>query len=427
MSPLTGVKVNRIEISIAFCILLLSLLLLGSASAPQPPPPPTEGSLALSDSPVLGKHVEVIYTFWLSDKIKWDKFSSTGSINVTANIKLSNKFQLVNGNLQWQGNLIPRQKAEIKATIKAIKKGTGEISASTNVSAYYDSGNRNTLFFLVLTDRAFWGNEWSDLPGEDWAKRPNIVSVLTGCRRPNVVAPATSISTTDEIVIFPRLTFPHPPSLGKTAELTLVASAYMDAPGARISVALPKEVELVSGNLQWNGYMAKGDEIELKALVKATKVGKWTFATQIDYSPNPKSRKYLPSNYLTLYVFKDGADTVEGPLIKAIPKVNIELSLSNLPDLHKRTELTFLVVALNHDLPKAKVTIYLPLGFQLINGNPYWEGDMKKGTPIEIQMTIEPIVKGTFQLMVVVDTFDEDREIYSGVTDKRIYVQVTED
>jgi hypothetical protein len=405
--------VRHIALSVACSFLLLSLVL-SACTSPRPPPSPTEGSLTLSDAPVLGKPVEVIYTFWLSDNIKWDTLSSTSSINVTANIKLSNKFELVDGNLQWQGDLRPGKKTELKATIKAVKKGNCEISANAVASLYSAtfSGSGKTLYILILTDRAFFADKPNDLPGEDGYGTPYAISM----------------PTSDEIVILPHLSLPHPPSLGETADLTLLAKAMLDAKGARISVTLPREVELVSGNLEWTGDMAKGDEIELKAVVKATKVGKWIIQTSCAYSPNPTTLKYLPSDYLTLYVFKDGADTVEGPPIKAIPKVNIDISFSNLPPLHQQAELTCRVVAVNDDLPKARIGInWRTSGFQLISGNPDWEGDMEKGIPIEIRIIVEPNVIGTLELMASVSAYDENKEIDRWVADNWIYVQVTED
>jgi hypothetical protein len=313
---------GRILITVLVSAILFSAL--SGCTSPGLPPPPTEGDLTLSDSPVLGQPVQVIYTFWLSEKIKWDTFSPTGTVNVTANINLPNKFELLDGNLQWQGNLNPGQKAELKATIKAIKKGTCEISAGALVSHYSVSisGSGKHLYALILTERGFFSDKWNELPGEAGTGIPYAVSV----------------PTTDEIVILPNLSLPHPPSHGETAELTLVATAMLDAPGARISVELPKELELVSGNLRWNGDMAKGDLVELKAIIKATKIGKWMIQASCAYSPNPTTLRYLPSDYLILYVFEDGADTVESPPIKAIPRVSIDLSLSNLPALHEQAE-----------------------------------------------------------------------------------------
>ena len=137
--------------------------------------------------------------------------------------------------------------------------------------------------------------------------------------------------------------------------------------------------------------------------------------------------KYLPDDILVLYVFKDGGDTVEVPPI-ALPHVNIELSFSNLSPLHRQAELTCRITAINDDLPKVEAGVnWRTSGFQLISGNEFWEGNLVRGTPVEIKLIVEPTVVGTLELMGYVNAFDENQELYTYVTATSLYVQVTED
>jgi len=274
--------------------------------------PAVEGKLTLSDSPILDKPIQVIYTYWMPERSMWD------TADASANIEIPDTFELVEGALQWQGILEKGIKMELRATIKAVKKGTCEITAKTSFppSSSLEYGNSRTdkIYTLILSDRGFFSSRQADLPGES-----------------NGIQYAVPVPTSEDVVISLDLSLPHPPPLGKTAELTLTATAMIDAPGARIDIQLPDALSLVSGDLMWAGDMVKGDRIELKATVKATAMGKWTIFGSAQYSPTPKSGRALPAYVMILYVFKDGADTLKMPPPEPLLKLNVNLSLSKPP------------------------------------------------------------------------------------------------
>jgi hypothetical protein len=192
---------------------------------------------------------------------------------------------------------------------------------------------------------------------------------------------------------------------------------------------LPKELEIISGDLQWNGDMVKGKRIELKAIIKPTKIGKWVIQTSCEYSPNPATLKSLPSYYLILYVFKDGADTVESPPLKSLPRVTIELFFSDLPALNEEAELTCRVVAENGDLPKVRIAINLSRysSPQVVSGETSWEGKLERGITVEIKVLVKPWATGILPIMADVTYYDEEREIWWGSTATYLYLQVAED
>jgi hypothetical protein len=265
--------------------------------------PAAHGELTLSESPVLGKPIQVIYTFWLSEN------SGQNNADATANISIPNAFELVDGALQWQGNLSKGGKVELKATVKAIKKGTCEITAKISFAPSPGSNFSNyeteTIYALVLSDRGFFSHNRADLPGEGGPGRPG----------PAMIGPYMS----EYIAILLDLSLPHPPALGETTELTLVATAMTDAPGARIAIQLPESLSLVSGDLVWTGDMTKGDRIELRVMVKATAVGVYNLYGNAYYATAPKYTASVPSYAMILYIFKDGADTIEFPPV-LLPK-----------------------------------------------------------------------------------------------------------
>lgn len=69
----------------------------------------------------------------------------------------------------------------------------------------------------------------------------------------------------------------EPPLLGKSVEVTLtfsIAQGYRgDAKDVTARIMLPEHFEKVSGDLEWQGDMVKGQTYTIRATVKAVKVG----------------------------------------------------------------------------------------------------------------------------------------------------------
>lgn len=75
-----------------------------------------------------------------------------------------------------------------------------------------------------------------------------------------------------------NLLFPDgAPRLNQIALLVITVKAnYMDATNMIVRVNLPEALELVSGELSWNGSVIKGDQVDvIKATVKSVKTGNW--------------------------------------------------------------------------------------------------------------------------------------------------------
>lgn len=386
--------------------LLIVLSLLLTACPARRPPSPTEGDLSLSGAPILGKTVQITYFFWLSSKVEWNP---TDDITVAARIELPSNFELVGGRLEWQGSLRKGSKGDINATIRAVKKGTSEIRGNVSVpqtSRSFSGSSSDTVYSLVLSDRAFFGHQANDLPGA-------------------LVHYAVNNTRTDELVISPELSLPRAPKLGQTGELTLTATAMVDAPNAQVSIQLPREIELVSGNLQWSGNMARGDVVVLKATIRPAKAGKWLIQSALAFSRDPGVLRFLPGHYLYLYVFEDGSDTVEGPPITETPKVQIDFFFSSLPGLNQQAEVVSRVTALNGDLPNAEVGIH-STDLNFISENRTWRGNLYKGVPVELRVPVQPAVNGTLPIMSTVSAFDAERDGWVSVGMKYLYLQVND-
>ena len=127
-------------------ILLIGILLaalLPGCHGPGAASFPIEVKISFSDSPVLGKPVQVTATFNL---VK-DYFKEVVR-GVDANIELSEGFQLISGDLEWQGDFLRGQTYTITATIKSIKTGTRLISA--NAWSELDGANGFTGLYVTV-------------------------------------------------------------------------------------------------------------------------------------------------------------------------------------------------------------------------------------------------------------------------------------
>ncbi len=105
--------------------------------------------LSLSKAPALGKTAEITAT--ITSKLK-NKFNDT--YDALANIALPEGFELINGNLTWQGLLKPETNFSI--VIKSIKTGnwTIESTVRTPVTGNTWFGGRDFIYITILEDNA---------------------------------------------------------------------------------------------------------------------------------------------------------------------------------------------------------------------------------------------------------------------------------
>ncbi|MFH1087499.1 MAG: cohesin domain-containing protein [Chloroflexota bacterium] len=134
---------------VLFCLLVLLLPACqrGTASAPVGA---IVVELSFSEAPVLGKPVQLTAAFQLREPRPFD------APNTTARIILPEGFELVRGDLQWQGDVLRGKKYQITATVKSVKTGDWEIKAT---AFYYPnrtdvSGGSRQIYALVRGDGA---------------------------------------------------------------------------------------------------------------------------------------------------------------------------------------------------------------------------------------------------------------------------------
>lgn len=138
------VKVLKYILVLSMLFTLLIVLIPGCSA----PSKPIEVRLSFSESPTLGKPVQVTATF----KIRKGYFKETLH-DVNANIYLSEGFQLIEGNTLWSGDLIRGQEVTIVATIKTIQTGTWLIEASAG-SEFDGAWGFKGLYVIVSEEGA---------------------------------------------------------------------------------------------------------------------------------------------------------------------------------------------------------------------------------------------------------------------------------
>jgi len=116
-----------------------------------PPQPEIWAKLTLSEPPILGKPVEVTLTFGIQKDYSHD------AKNATARISLPEGFELVSGNLEWQGDVLQNQTYAIEATIKSVKTGYWELAGRIQYSPPGSDdilGGADFIYVAVSEDKA---------------------------------------------------------------------------------------------------------------------------------------------------------------------------------------------------------------------------------------------------------------------------------
>jgi hypothetical protein len=111
---------------------------------------PLKVQLSFSESPALGKTVEVTASFRIEEWYKEDAH------DVTAEIILPEGFERVDGDLTWEGDFMHGKTYTVTATVKAIMIGDWEITARALFSPTASSvqGGSTVLYVTVTEDGA---------------------------------------------------------------------------------------------------------------------------------------------------------------------------------------------------------------------------------------------------------------------------------
>jgi hypothetical protein len=118
---------GRATILIAFVIILIFVFMSG-CGGPSASSEPIQVRISFSDSPTLGKPVQLTASYSIHSSYKHDAH------NVIAKIILPDGFEKVSGDIEWQGDIIQGTPQSLIATVKSIKTCDCEITAN----AFFD-------------------------------------------------------------------------------------------------------------------------------------------------------------------------------------------------------------------------------------------------------------------------------------------------
>ncbi|MBI4303839.1 MAG: hypothetical protein HY665_05830 [Chloroflexi bacterium] len=264
-----------------------------------PPGRPVNVTLSVNGTPLVGQPVLATAIFALSERHE-------NASNVTARIVLPKGFQLVSGELEWQGNMVRGTKYELKATIKAVKAGDWRIEAR----AFYMpnrtdvEGGTAYLWAVVYPDSATVSDQLPSAQGTPYTVpmgHPETVTV--------------------------RLE--RAPRLGEPIKLRLIVRSREDVTQAEAFVELhrtdrgqkmkvPLADVLVEGELAWRGSLEKDVPVVLSATVRFPMEGDWEIR---GYSRLGTESKAIPQQEILLSVGRDSGQIQHRQLnIRPSPK-----------------------------------------------------------------------------------------------------------
>ena len=107
---------------------------------------------------------------------------------------------------------------------------------------------------------------------------------------------------------------------------------------------------------------------------------------------------------------------------KPIAPINANLSIFGVPTLNQTVELALIATPLI-DAPNTTIQILLPNGFELVDGNLSWEGDVLKNEIVRLTVSVKAIKKGNF---VIEASTISNKPSYSFGKLNKLYINVSE-
>jgi hypothetical protein len=130
------------------------------------------------------------------------------------------------------------------------------------------------------------------------------IVLIVGCNQS--ITPSTSTG------IISKLSISKAPALNETAEITLSVIAPRDTKNISVKIRLPEGFEFISGDpegfkyldgdISWERALKENEELQLKATIKAVKVGEWTI---FGGAPGPGDYLYISVSEDSAYISEE--------------------------------------------------------------------------------------------------------------------------
>ncbi|HLC62041.1 MAG TPA: hypothetical protein VJI52_03420 [Candidatus Nanoarchaeia archaeon] len=132
---------------------------------------PLLNKLCFLEDPIPDKPVNLIY------KLRYDRGYGEGyrpveTVAANATIYLPPEFSLVDGNLNWKGNLIEKEDKEIKLTVKSTKEGYFQVGGYIFVQ---DIGGIGDVVYLNITQ-----DKSQFLNPDEWLRKEGTMDNAVG-------------------------------------------------------------------------------------------------------------------------------------------------------------------------------------------------------------------------------------------------------
>jgi hypothetical protein len=247
---------NDLIKSIIVIVLSLAVIIALIPGCNSKRPSPIDIKLSFSDSPTLGKPVQIIATFSLDNH-----WNGQVANNALVEILLPDGFEKVEGDLEWKGDIYQNKTYSLNALIQAVKTGDWEIVAKTiydpDKSEHFIS---NSILYISVSENGATVSDkrpqTSYTPGP---KVPSDVPLLT----PTMTRPVTSPAYSSSQPTISKLSISEPPILGKPVKVTALFSILKDyqydAENITAHIILPEGFEIIDGDLEWNGMLSRGE------------------------------------------------------------------------------------------------------------------------------------------------------------------------
>lgn len=226
------------------------------------PSSPLQATLSLSDKPLLNTPV----TLTLSFK------SILDAPNTSAKIELPEGFELVNGNLEWQGDLKENENQKIEVVVKSTKGGYYQLNSSV-ISKQQDStlGDNDIIYVEVSQNDAIIGSR----PENNWVE-PAQGQTVPLAENNEQIQSELIISQNPELNKEFTITYRLTPSINiPDPQRTQMSLIFPPKAFEIVSIQFPEggETYRYKSQLSWKGSINKGQTVEIKATFKVINIG----------------------------------------------------------------------------------------------------------------------------------------------------------
>jgi hypothetical protein len=428
---------TKFVLKLAFIVFIVVAVVSGSLLAIRTvlePPGVFKTELTMQGEPVLGRPVKLTYTLNYSPHCPGisEKPSDRNLYKDSyckAYINLPEEFELIEGELEWNGYLhcgeAPRK---MEAIVKPLDVGEYRISteASSQPSIPFPNELASpSLYVNTFSDRGIVSDKSLNL-GADTNKR----YVSTGGA---ILERQVSVD----------LALSSKPSFSQETKLVCTLKSKVDTPMARLTVSIPSQIivkqesiQVTRGNLKnhlsskepsvtWDVDMVKGDIVKLTAIISLTNTGSYNIHADAYYQDIPPRFKMVDRDTLKFNVFHENVDVIH-PIYMIWPSIrSLTASAPDIVRVGNTVDIQCTVMAVYNTIEKARLRLMPDDRYYVIISDFTWNGDLQPDTPINATARIKPITAGNFSVTVMAENYRPLPKRYMRIAHTQVEVNST--